>query len=66
MPRRLWRRRGGRGEDAGAIAVDVDLWTAVAHDLDALLACYADEVEVDELPSMTCTLRDTEALRARI
>jgi hypothetical protein len=36
-----------------------------AHDLEAFLACYADDVEVFELPSMSCILRGTDALRGR-
>lgn len=36
-----------------------------AHDLEAFVACYAEDVEVYELPSMTCILRGREALRGR-
>ena len=36
-----------------------------AHDLEAFVACYADDVEVYALPSMEPMLRGTAALRDR-
>ncbi len=36
-----------------------------AADLDAFCACYADDVEVYDLPAMTLVLKGREALRER-